>query len=30
MAMAEKPNEILKCAMYLFAGYLDGATQFAV
>ena len=29
MAMAEKPNEILKCAMYLFAGYLDGATQFA-
>ncbi len=29
MAIAEKPNEILKCAMYLFAGYLDGATQFA-
>ena len=29
MAMAEKPNEILKCAMYLFVGYLDGATQFA-
>ena len=29
MAMAEKPNEILKCAMYLFLGYLDGATQFA-
>ncbi len=29
MAMAEKSNEILKCAMYLFAGYLDGATQFA-
>lgn len=29
MAMAEKPNEILKCAMYLFAGYLDGAIQFA-
>lgn len=28
-AMAEKPNEILKCAMYLFMGYLDGATQFA-
>lgn len=27
--MAEKPNEILKCAMYLFAGYLDGAIQFA-
>lgn len=23
------PNEILKCAMYLFAGYLDGAIQFA-
>ncbi len=29
MAMSEKPNEILKCAMYLFAGYLDGAIQFA-
>ena len=29
MAMAEKPNEILKCAMYLFAGYVDGAIQFA-
>ncbi len=29
MAMAEKPNEILKCAMYLFMGYLDGASQFA-
>ena len=29
MAMAEKPNEILKCAMYLFAGFLDGAIQFA-
>ena len=28
-AMAEKPNEILKCAMYLFMGYLDGASQFA-
>lgn len=28
-AMAEKPNEILKCAMYLFMGYLDGAIQFA-
>lgn len=28
-AMAEKPNDILKCAMYLFMGYLDGATQFA-
>lgn len=29
MAMAEKPNEILKCAMYLFVGYLEGASQFA-
>lgn len=28
-AIAELPNEILKCAMYLFLGYLDGATQFA-
>ena len=28
-AIAEQPNEILKCAMYLFFGYLDGATQFA-
>ena len=28
-AMAEKPNEILMCAMYLFMGYLDGASQFA-
>ena len=28
-AIAEHPNEILKCAMYLFPGYLDGATQFA-
>lgn len=27
-AIAEQPNEILKCAMYLFLGYLDGATQF--
>ena len=27
--LAEKPAEILKCAMYLFAGYLDGAIQFA-
>lgn len=26
---AEQPNETLKCAMYLFLGYLDGATQFA-
>lgn len=29
IAIAEQPNEILKCAMYLFLGYLDGATQFA-
>lgn len=28
-AIADQPNEILKCAMYLFLGYLDGATQFA-
>ena len=28
-AIAEQPNEILKCAMYLFLGYLDGTTQFA-
>lgn len=28
-AIAEQPNEILKCAMYLFLGYLDGAIQFA-
>jgi hypothetical protein len=28
-AIAEQTNEILKCAMYLFLGYLDGATQFA-
>ena len=28
-AIAEQPNEVLKCAMYLFFGYLDGATQFA-
>lgn len=28
-AIAEQPNEILKCAMYLFLGHLDGATQFA-
>ena len=27
-AIAEHPNEILKCAMYLFLGYLDGATQY--
>lgn len=29
MALSEKPTEILKCAMYLFAGYVDGAIQFA-
>lgn len=29
-AIAEQPNEILKCAMYLFLGYIDGATQFAM
>ncbi len=28
-AIAEQPNEILKCAMYLFLGYLDGAARFA-
>ncbi len=28
-AIAEQPNEILKCAMYLFLGYFDGATRFA-
>ena len=28
-AIAEQPNEILKCAMYLFLGYLNNATQFA-
>lgn len=28
-AIAERPNEILKCAMYLFLGYLDGAAQLA-
>ena len=28
-AIAEQPNAILKCAMYLFLGYLDGASQFA-
>lgn len=27
--LAEKPAEILQCAMYLFAGYVDGAIQFA-
>ena len=27
--LAERPKEILKCAMYLFAGYIDGAIQFA-
>lgn len=28
-AIAEQPNDILKCAMCLFLGYLDDATQFA-
>lgn len=28
-AIAEQPNDILKCAMYMFLGYLDGAIQFA-
>lgn len=28
-AIVEQPNGILKCAMYLFLGYLDGTTQFA-
>ena len=28
-SISELPNEMLKCAMYLFLGYLDGATQFA-
>ena len=27
--IVEHLNEILKCAMYLLLGYLDGATQFA-
>ena len=27
--LAEKPGEILQCAMWLFAGYVDGAIQFA-
>lgn len=27
-AIAEQPNEILKCAVYLFLGYLEGATQY--
>lgn len=27
--ISEEPNEILKCAMYLLLGYLDGAIQFA-
>ena len=27
-AIAEQPNEVLKCAMYLFLGYIDGATQY--
>ena len=29
MAIAEQSSEILKCAMCLFMGSLDGATQFA-
>jgi hypothetical protein len=29
MDFSEKPTEILKCAMYLFVGYVDGAIQFA-
>lgn len=28
-AIAEQPIKILKCAMYLFLGYLDGTSQFA-
>lgn len=28
--IAEQPNEILKCAMYPFFGYLDGATRVAM
>ena len=28
-AIAEHPNEILKCTMHLFLSYVDGATQFA-
>ena len=27
-AIAEQPNEILKYAMYLFLGYLDGEIQY--
>ena len=27
-AIAEQPNEIIKCAMYLFFGYHDGSTRF--
>ena len=27
-AIAEHPNDILNCAMYLFLGYLDGASQY--
>lgn len=26
--ITEQPNEILKCAMYMFLGDLDGATQY--
>lgn len=28
-AITEPSNEMLKCAMYLFLGYIDGASQFA-
>lgn len=27
--LAERPKEIIKCAMYLFASYIDRAIQFA-
>lgn len=28
-AIAEQPNEMLKCAMHLFLGNVDGASRFA-
>lgn len=28
-ALAERPMELMRCAMYLMAGYVDGAIQFA-
>lgn len=28
MAISEHPNEIVTCAMFLFLGNLDGATQY--